>query len=596
MGILQKAVETYDSHKELVGVLREDHAVLAPISHIITRASIEITIDQDGNFISARTVDKSEPKIIIPATEESAGRASGPRAHPLCDVLEYVSSGNDIKHTLYVEGLASWAKSEFSNPKLDAVLAYVNGDTILTDLERSGIITLDENGRFDSKFEKSIVCWNVIGLGDNSGPCYADASLFRSFIDYYHSKQTMDNEVLCMVSGENTVAAIQHQKGIVSVYGNARLISANDSSGFTYRGRFMQDSEAATVGYEASQKAHSALRWLISGQGEYAGGRVFLCWNPHGFKTAPSIGAFMKNVASTVEPSDYREELKRTLSGYKSELPNEEDVVIAAFDAATTGRLSVTYYNELRGSDFLQRLYDWDERCCWWNYVGEIQPPTLFTIINCAYGTERSENRLECDDKLLKQQMQGLLTCRVDKAVFPKEIRKALADRASTPQAFGTNVWRRIVFTACAVINISEYQRNGDDCMSWELDKHDRSYQFGRLLAVMERAEEDYYRETNEDRQTSAIKALSVYRQRPWTVYEQVNRQLCTAYLPRIKPWQRTRYQKLTDEIISIIASFPEEELNRPLSDIYLMGYDRQRNAFFKSTKNNENENNNTEE
>ena len=37
-------------------------------------------------------------------------------------------------------------------------------------------------------------------------------------------------------------------------------------------------------------------------------------------------------------------------------------------------------------------------------------------------------------------------------------------------------------------------------------------------------------------------------------------------------------------EIFGILQQFPEEELNRPLEDLYLMGYELQRNAFF--TKN----------
>ena len=37
-------------------------------------------------------------------------------------------------------------------------------------------------------------------------------------------------------------------------------------------------------------------------------------------------------------------------------------------------------------------------------------------------------------------------------------------------------------------------------------------------------------------------------------------------------------------EIINILRGFPENELNRQLEDLYLMGYELQRNAFF--TKN----------
>ena len=130
--------------------------------------------------------------------------------------------------------------------------------------------------------------------------------------------------------------------------------------------------------------------------------------------------------------------------------------------------------------------------------------------------------------------------------------------------------------------------------MSWDLNTKDRSFQFGRLLAVMERAEQDYYSKTQEDRQTNAIKYMSEFRQRPWLVYERVNRQLHQAYLPRIKQGQAKRYNRLTGEICEILSTFPESELNKQLDDIYLMGYQLQRNAFF--TKNNDNTTIETEE
>lgn len=70
-----------------------------------------------------------------------------------------------------------------------------------------------------------------------------------------------------MITGSYDIPAKQHPKGIIPFNGNAKLISANDNSNFTYRGRFSDDAQAATVGYIASQKAHNALRWLAAEQG-----------------------------------------------------------------------------------------------------------------------------------------------------------------------------------------------------------------------------------------------------------------------------------------------------------------------------------------
>lgn len=124
--------------------------------------------------------------------------------------------------------------------------------------------------------------------------------------------------------------------------------------------------------------------------------------------------------------------------------------------------------------------------------------------------------------------------------------------------------------------------------MSWDLNYPDRSFQFGRLLAAMERVENEFYRgETSEDkdknRQTSAIKAMAEFRRRPFSTYERVNRHLLQAYLPRVAPYARTQYAMLRDDIMMKISEFPPEDLNKPLDDIYLMGYDLQHADFYKS-------------
>ena len=104
MGLLQKAVETYDimENSSIVGVYKNDRPPLAPVSHIVTTAKIQIMLDSDGGFIDARKVDRSEPKIIIPVTEESAGRTSSPVAHPLCEQIGYLSGKDEKRFGLYM--------------------------------------------------------------------------------------------------------------------------------------------------------------------------------------------------------------------------------------------------------------------------------------------------------------------------------------------------------------------------------------------------------------------------------------------------------------------------------------------------------------
>ena len=598
MGLLQKAVETYDAHRDLVGVEREGHQMLVPVSHILTNANLEITLEDDGKFAGARVVDDSEPKIPIPATEESAGRTSGACAHPLCDKLCYISDVDPDKHKLYVDQLTEWCNSEYSHPMLKPILTYVKNGTIISDLIQTGIITLNEDGEVDNKVLSMLIRWRVLGINTPKDGCWQQPSLFEAFQKWYMSKLEEAEKQLCMITGEKTIIAKQHPKGIVPINGNAKLISANDSINFTYRGRFIDDTQTATIGYIASQKAHNALRWLVAEQGASLvfGGRVFLCWNPQGVKICHAAGPFGNKEEEYVIPSDYRRELKNTLNGYKNQLPdNKGVVVIAAFDAATTGRLSVAYYNELRGSDYLERLYDWDNYCCWYDgFNRPIRSPSLYNIINYAFGKPGSGGKLETEPKLLGQQIQRLLACRIDRDHMPFDIMRALVNRASTPQAYDgkdkKHLWLKILSTACAVINKYYHDHYKEDLkMELEPEKQDRSYQFGRLLAVFEKVERDTYSQ-NEEREPYAIRMLSIFNRRPMQIAKEIEMHLERAYFPRLESLGfRSYYKKMIGEILEEIAKYPQKQWDAPLKETYLVGYYLQRNELYKSKKSNNN-------
>lgn len=579
MGLLQKAVETYEYHYEYAAANHKDSVMMAPVGHIVTRAELEITLDMDGKFVSASAVDKSEPKIIIPATESSAGRTSAPCAHPLCEQLGYLLPENEPKYRLYVEQLSAWASSQYSHPKLAAVLQYVQSGCILSDLLRCGLIQLNKDGKPDN--EKMLICWRILGSEEEA--CWLDTTLFAAFTAYYSQSLDAQN-MLCMVTGNETAPAKQHPKGIIPVNGNAKLISANDSSGFTYRGRFTEEWQAASVGYEASQKAHSALRWLVQEQGILLGGRTFLCWNPQGRTIVMPTNPLMRTSKPIFRPSAYHEALKEELAGRKADLEVTDGVVIAAFDAATSGRLSLTYYNELQGHDFLQRLHDWDASCCWPHRVFGIQTPTLRQIADYAFGTQRTEKggaNMDTDERILRQQMQRLIACRVDKTPIGQEIVKSLADRASRPLAYDKKIRQTLLFTACAVIRKHRYDRFKEEwSMALEPERKDRSYQFGRLLAVMEKIERDTYH-AGEERDPNAIRLQSIFCQRPMHTANQLEKQLERAYFSRLSTGSRIWYKNLLGEIMEQISIFPSEEWNTPLSETYLMGYYLQRNALY---------------
>ena len=464
--------------------------------------------------------------------------------------------------------------------------------TILEDMERFGVIARGEDG-LAPKDGKQVVCWRVdSGKIDEISACWKDRSLFQAFIDYYASTK-QEKPVFCMVSGEYAPPATQHPKKIINTSANAKLISANDSSGFTYRGRFIDDGQAMTMSYDASQKIHNAIHWLAANQGVYIGGRTFLCWNPKGIALPKPHASFLQRTKEKqIKYSDYRKALSETLRGWKNTIPGDAGAVVASFDAATSGRLSLTYYSEMLAGDFLERLYEWDLICCWEHFPFGVQSPSLYQIAACAYGTQRVSNgqsRMEVDDRILRQQVQRLLACRVDKGRIPTDIVQAIIAKGSNLQILERAVREEVLSTACAVIRKYHFDWHQEELkMTLEPEKKDVSYQYGRLLAVFEKIERDTY-DKDEMREPNAIRMQSVFSRRPQYASRILWEQMKKAYYPRLKPGTRTFYDRLIGEIVEQISACSNGSREEALKDTYFIGYYLQRNALYTSQNNKEN-------
>lgn len=594
MGLMKQAYDTYCTlEAKYCGVYGSENEPLVPVSHQIAKAEIEITLNADGQLLDARQVGKDEAAIIMPVTEASAGRTGDTScAHPLCDQIRFLSPQYPQKYEAYLTQLHKWENSPYGHPKLHAVARYVEKGTILEDMERFGVIARGEDG-LAPKDGKQVVCWRVdSGKIDEISACWKDRSLFQAFIDYYASTK-QEKPVFCMVSGEYAPPATQHPKKIINTSANAKLISANDSSGFTYRGRFIDDGQAMTMSYDASQKIHNAIHWLAANQGVYIGGRTFLCWNPKGIALPKPHASFLQRTKEKqIKYSDYRKALSETLRGWKNTIPGDAGAVVASFDAATSGRLSLTYYSEMLAGDFLERLYEWDLICCWEHFPFGVQSPSLYQIAACAYGTQRVSNgqsRMEVDDRILRQQVQRLLACRVDKGRIPTDIVQAIIAKGSNLQILERAVREEVLSTACAVIRKYHFDWHQEELkMTLEPEKKDVSYQYGRLLAVFEKIERDTY-DKDEMREPNAIRMQSVFSRRPQYASRILWEQMKKAYYPRLKPGTRTFYDRLIGEIVEQISACSNGSREEALKDTYFIGYYLQRNALYTSQNNKEN-------
>lgn len=602
MGLFQKAIETYDNMKVLAGEESEERkAVLAPIGFITTGVQIVVTLTEDGEFVKAEQVfdtfvdgkgkeKKREKKIIIPATETSAGRtrAADFMPHPLCDKLFYMCPENEESYEIYIKQLSEWCEFDVSCVKIKAVLEYVKKGTVRTDLSA-----------IDGVKDDDFVCWKVLST-DCGEPeeVWRSRSVIDSYVNYCQAKAAASAEpVLDYVSGEFAPPARQHLKGVLASFGNAKLISANDTENFTYKGRFADATEALTVGFLSSQKAHNALKWVISNDGFTFGDSKMrmICWSPKGKKTpSPLMSLFPKFKADEKTiPTNYREILAKTVLGYKKEFDMTDETVTAIFDAATSGRLSVCYYSEMQASDFLERLRFWDETITWVHQTYGVTSPSLKDVADAAYGVPRaskSEQTIETDEKVFSGAIQRLLQCRLERSPFPADIMLSAVQKCSSLQLYEKPNREKQLFTTCAIIKKYMYDRFKEEWnMVLEPEKKNRSYQFGRLLAVLEKVERDTY-EPGEKREPNAIRMQAVFVKRPMYAAKIIIEQLKNAYWSRLKPWARSYYDKLIGEIMLTISECSEKDKNKPLGEEYLMGYYLQKNALYAKKNNDNNE------
>lgn len=591
MGLLQAAYRTYETYAARAGIpFAGEKEALTPLSHMMANAHIEITLNTDGVFQSAVAVPKTDCKTIIPVTIESANRTGdNTKAHPLSDQLRYLAPFGGEKFTAYQEQLNRWADSPYSHPKVRAIRRYIVSGAIGRDLAAVGVITLDEKGdpgkgKIEGiPFENRLIRWRVVPVPEGVSPaCWRDQTLFRSFVAYYAGQREGEERGLCMITGSVDFVCDMHPKGVLAYSNGAKLISANDSTGFTYRGRFTQPGEAVSVGYDASQKVHSALRWLTVNHGVSFGERTlkrtFLCWNPEGDKVLSFPLFELPNEEKQKDFVSYRKALAETIGGYRKALRPQADVVVAALDAATTGRLSVTYYNQLMASDFLERLDRWYETCCWDSRRYGVQSPPLRRIVDCAFGTERTQY-FETDPRILREQIQRLLPCILDEKPIPEDILRVLTNRAGTPLAYQEGNRETLLEVTCALVRKARNDRKKEEwTLALDTSCTDRSYLFGRLLAVAEQIERAAF-DRDEKREPNAIRMQAVFAQRPLYAWRIIEEKL-NPYYARLSPGLRAYYKNMEGEILDKLFGLDDPALTQRLEDVYLLGYYHQRTAL----------------
>lgn len=614
MSWIEKLYKTYENNTGRIGD-RNEEIPLLPICHTTQKAHIQITIDSKGTFLRASVVSHNDARTIIPCTEDSSGRTSGTTPHPLCDKLQYVAAdymryGGDKEpcHEMYCALLSNWVMADQKNLKLKAVCDYTNKGQVVADLVNAGILHVDKKivllnqwmekspapeifkllpGGLDGKGKRkswqadAFVRWSVESPGDSQSDVWNDKVLWDSWKNY--NSTLRPSKGLCYVTGVETVLADQHPSKLRNDGDKAKLISSNDTSGFTFRGRFTTSDEACGVSFDVTQKAHSALRWLIARQGRRDGGQAIVAWAVSGVDIPdPFADTFLLLSAGKEEAkpqsNGYTAQevgvtLSKLIAGYSARLGHTADVVVLSLDSATSGRMAIRFYRELTGSEFLDRIQAWHTGCSWLQKFGQdrvfIGAPSPRDIAESAHG-----RRL--DDKLRSATVDRLLPCIVDGAPIPRDLVKSCVRRASNRYGLEHWEWEKVLGIACALYNQQNKERKYT--MTLERDRKTRDYLYGRLLALAEHLESLALYVGGEKRETNAAKLMQRFADRPCSTWRTIETSL-TPYKVRLRAKRPGFLYTVEKEIDEVHNLFSKDDYisDYRLTGEFLLGYHCQR-------------------
>jgi CRISPR-associated protein Csd1 len=642
MSWMEKLYQTYEA-----GVLLDlpQAQLPMPTSHTLQNAHINIVLDGEGNFKRASVLEKTQ--IILPATEDSASRSSGEAPHPLADKLQYVAKDYQAyggQKKAYFEGykkqLQAWCESSHAHGKVKAVYRYIEKGTVIQDLLAHNIVFVGPDNSLLSQWNSdagetptlfkvlpkekgmldqgsALVCWTVEKDADPNADTWKDASIQASWIAYDTSDGS--NKGLCFITGNDQTLSTKHPAKIRHSGDKAKLISSNDSSGYTYRGRFMDDAEACGIGFDVSQKAHNALSWLIARQGFRNGDQVYVSWAVSG-KPIPeplqdtwslmldSDEYDLDEVDENSEPEQdagpdhsrnlgqsFALQLRNYMAGYAAKLSPTEQIAVIGIDSATPGRMGVIYYRELLRDDFLKRLETWHTEFAWpqrhtheisdigkkskTKVIWPVSSPVPMAIAKAAYG----EN---VPDNLKKKVIERLIPCIIDGQAIPWDLVDSCVRKATNRIGYASDMqwlWEKNLGVACGLYKgyhhrHSDINQRRDYAMALEENYHSRDYLYGRLLAIAERIEEVALNISGENRPTTAARLMQRFADRPFETWRTIYKAL-DPYMQRLRVSRAGFLNNQLKELGIVNDAFAIEDFKSPapLSGEFLLGYHCQR-------------------
>lgn len=623
MSWASKLLETYDICQSEVGKVNEN-GMLLPLSHLTTKAQIEVILNKEGDFIHAVEISNEDAITVIPVTEDSASRGSGNFPHPLHDKLKYIAKDyskytNENKEesfTAHQGFLKKWIDSPYTHTSILPIYLYLEQGTLISDLIACNLLKLDGE-QLDKKYKiqktinqsEAFVRFKIKGNQQQITVPWDDKTLFDSYHKFYSSLHTEQD--LCYITGQMMYCTDKHPAKLRQGKDKAKLISTNDANGFTYRGRFATKKDAISVGYITSQKIHNALRWLIQKQAYKYDGQTILTWNAHcdNIMTAlTSESSLFPALSEEVDTEElYARRVNKAIAGYKQNITDQNDnIAIMAMDAATTGRFSITYYHEIDVSTYYKNLQIWYKNCSWPQYsnakhMGKVGTPILSEIVSCAYGVLHGM-RFDVHEKLMTLQMGRLLPCVSEGKPIPDDFITRLNSQVKIMSTNTVYNWNKSIGILCAVFKKYCYDKRGQNWSknimeNKKLAKSNIPYLLGRILAVYDGIEQYALNIQKEDRSTNAMRLYAPFQEHPFMTLSTLDKKI-RPYIEKLGKrceYLLTMKQDLMEELFTEVDDTSFQHLQN-LDAYFVLGFDCQRNEIKRINKERKEKNKQKEE
>ena len=238
--------------------------------------------------------------------------------------------------------------------------------------------------------------------------------------------------------------------------------------------------------------------------------------------------------------------------------------------------MAITFYRELKGSEFLERVEAWHSLFAWpQNFSKDsrfVGAPAPRDIAEAAYG-----RRL--DDKLRKATVERLLPCIVDSVPLPRDLVASVRRRATNRVGLERWEWEKCLGIACALYKGHHKERNYR--MALEPDRTTRDYLYGRLLAIAEHIEGRALYIAGEKRDTTAARLMQRFADRPYSTWKTIELSL-TPYKTRLRTQRAGFLYEMEKLLDAVMVSFAGESFTQDaaLGGEFLLGYHCQRQAL----------------